>query len=334
MVLMDHMMPGMDGIEATKRIRELGGERFAKLPIIALTANAISGMRDMFLQNGFDDYLAKPIEISKLDNVIERWTPEEKRVKFIQPAAKDDAETPSIKIDGLDAARGTALTGGTERGYFKVLRLYCKDAAERLNFLREFEARMAESIPDDSSLSLFVTQTHALKSASASIGASEISRDAASLETAGKNRDMEAIASALGAFCDDLSSLALRIAKAISCQFEIKSLRSEDLKPVREQPPDDGLASEDNSDGAGSANFHDKALRRLKDALSLEDVRAADIILAELSEMPLDALMSESISRISDCVLVSDFRRAAEEVEVLLAVSASEPNVEGRVMKR
>ena len=80
-IFMDHMMPGMDGIEATAAIRALEGEYFKQVQIIALTANALSGMREMFLSNGFSDYLAKPIEISKLNAIMEKWTPTEKREK-------------------------------------------------------------------------------------------------------------------------------------------------------------------------------------------------------------------------------------------------------------
>ncbi|MDR1019985.1 MAG: response regulator [Synergistaceae bacterium] len=293
MVLMDHMMPGMDGIEATRRIRELGGSRFAELPIIALTANAISGMREKFLQSGFDDYLAKPIEISKLNAAIEKWIPEEKQVKFILHASKDDSTPAFIEIEGLDTARGTAMTGGTREGYVKVLRLYCKDIAERLALLRRFIGNTGDSLSDDSSLSMFVTQAHALKSASASIGASEISRDAAELETAGENRDMKLIESALGAFCDRLSSLAERIGTAISAE---------------------------DCDGKGSSDSSDEVLRQLKDALASEDVRAVDVLLAEL-QCAQDTFIGESLSRISDCVLVSDFKKAAWEIEILQAAS-------------
>jgi signal transduction histidine kinase/CheY-like chemotaxis protein len=81
LVFMDHMMPGMDGVEAMTRIRALEGEYFKRLPIIALTANAMSGMQEMFLSKGFDDYLAKPIEIGKLNEIMEKWTPPEKREK-------------------------------------------------------------------------------------------------------------------------------------------------------------------------------------------------------------------------------------------------------------
>jgi signal transduction histidine kinase/CheY-like chemotaxis protein len=79
LIFMDHMMPGMDGIEATAAIRALEGKYYKQLPIIALTANALSGMREMFLSNGFSDYLAKPIEINKLNAIMEKWVPEEKR---------------------------------------------------------------------------------------------------------------------------------------------------------------------------------------------------------------------------------------------------------------
>ena len=73
LVFMDHMMPGMDGIEATAAIREFN----TNLPIIALTANAVSGMREMFISKGLNDFLAKPIDVSKLDEVLEHWIPKE-----------------------------------------------------------------------------------------------------------------------------------------------------------------------------------------------------------------------------------------------------------------
>jgi CheY-like chemotaxis protein len=72
-IFMDHMMPEMDGIEATRIIRDFNTEYAKTLPIIALTANAIVGMREMFLANGFNDYLSKPIDFSKLDDILLKW---------------------------------------------------------------------------------------------------------------------------------------------------------------------------------------------------------------------------------------------------------------------
>jgi CheY-like chemotaxis protein len=79
LVFMDHMMPGMDGVEAVKEIRKRESE--TTVPIIALTANAISGMKEMFLENGFSDYLSKPIDMVKLDNLVTAWIKEDLKVR-------------------------------------------------------------------------------------------------------------------------------------------------------------------------------------------------------------------------------------------------------------
>ncbi|GBU26222.1 histidine kinase [Fibrobacteria bacterium R8-3-H12] len=81
-VFMDHMMPELDGIETTRIIRKMPGEYFATLPIIALTANAVSGERNKFLQNGMNDLLTKPIELSKLNDILDRWLPSSKKSKY------------------------------------------------------------------------------------------------------------------------------------------------------------------------------------------------------------------------------------------------------------
>jgi len=86
-VFMDHMMPEMDGIETTAAIRALEGECFKAMPIVALTANAVVGMREMFIEKGFNDFLSKPIDVGKLDEILNRWIPKEKR-----EAGKEDSK--------------------------------------------------------------------------------------------------------------------------------------------------------------------------------------------------------------------------------------------------
>jgi len=92
LVFMDHRMPGMDGVETTERIRALGDSDsyFNKLPIIALTADAVSGMRDMFMQSGFDDFLSKPIDTVVLNSVLEKWIP--KDMQWEAAVAGDDLD--------------------------------------------------------------------------------------------------------------------------------------------------------------------------------------------------------------------------------------------------
>jgi len=86
-MFMDHMMPDMDGIETTARIRKMGG-KYSRLVIIALTANAVQGAESMFLSNGFDGYVSKPIEMRELEKVLVEWLPREK----VQMVVKANAE--------------------------------------------------------------------------------------------------------------------------------------------------------------------------------------------------------------------------------------------------
>ena len=78
LVFMDHMMPEMDGIEATKWIRTYQDWR-SQVPIVALTANAISGMKELFLSSGMNDFISKPIELDTLNRVLKTWLPPEKQ---------------------------------------------------------------------------------------------------------------------------------------------------------------------------------------------------------------------------------------------------------------
>jgi len=95
MVFMDHLMPGMDGVETAAQIRKYGevNAHFAKVPIVALTANAVSGMREFFLENDFDDFMSKPVDVVKLNGVLEKWVPKEKQLKFV-PIQEDDDFAP------------------------------------------------------------------------------------------------------------------------------------------------------------------------------------------------------------------------------------------------
>lgn len=106
LVLMDHMMPGMDGIEATQKIRQMPEEYYRTLPIIALSANAVHGAQEMFLEAGMNDFVAKPIEMRILAEKLLKWLPEEKIVKGVEEAGQPD---PGSAADG-----GKTPADGTE----------------------------------------------------------------------------------------------------------------------------------------------------------------------------------------------------------------------------
>jgi len=210
-IFMDHMMPEMDGIEAAAHIREWEKERnlqsdsahtdesgHRNVKIIALTANAVSGAREMFIEKGFDDFLAKPIDISKLDELLNKWIPKDKRERGLEK--REIVENVQLPfINGIDIQKGIRMTGGTEEGYRSVLSIFRIDAQERLKFLLK--------APDENDLSGFIINVHALKSASASIGATEISADAERLEAACRNRDMDFIHENLDKFVEQLIAL-------------------------------------------------------------------------------------------------------------------------------
>ncbi|MDR0330697.1 MAG: response regulator [Chitinispirillales bacterium] len=183
-VFMDHMMPGMDGIEAAMRIRNLGGRRYKKLPVIALTANAVSGAKQMFKRNGFNGYLSKPVDTSKLNAVLEKWIPKEKQVKLTEeeaanaPTATDNPVSAEIRIDGVDVSKGLSTMRGRVESYLHVLGVFYKDGQDKINEINKSLS--------DNDLRLYTTYVHALKSASANIGATRVSEAAKSLEAAGK----------------------------------------------------------------------------------------------------------------------------------------------------
>jgi len=177
------MMPEMDGVEAAMRIRNLG-RRCEKMPIVALTANAVSGMKEMFLRYGFNDYLSKPIDLSKLTAVLEKWIPKEKQFPLNSEDAAvavnaDESALVEISIEGLDVKKGLAAVRGKADSYLQVLSVFCSDGREKFAGIKK--ALEANDIR------LYTTYVHALKSASANIGADELSEAARNLETAGKD---------------------------------------------------------------------------------------------------------------------------------------------------
>ncbi|MDR2668731.1 MAG: response regulator [Desulfovibrio sp.] len=293
LVLMDHMMPEMDGVETTRSVRETCGERGRTLPVVALTANAVSGVRTMFLENGFNDFLPKPIETADLDAVLQRWIPAGKRLAIPddgrQPLPSGDAQK-LPDIAGVDVAAGVARIGGSPARYRHLLAVFRKDAqAACAQFAGE---------PDEDTARAFITQVHAMKSALANIGAAELSNAAALLEKAGRESDAAVIRERLAPFREELAALAERIGEALART----ATRSED------------------------AGTHDPAvaerLTRLHDALESGDIDAADDALARLQALPLSESLRDAVSEAADCILTAEFPKAADIVSALLKKSA------------
>jgi CheY-like chemotaxis protein/HPt (histidine-containing phosphotransfer) domain-containing protein len=131
LVFMDHMMPGIDGVEAAKRIRKLDTPWAQSMPIIALSANAVSGARETFLDAGMNDFISKPIDPGDLNKKLFQWLPAEKVSSVAEPGKKTDPPAASDTAHGgpmvLDRAAGLGNTGGDEVLYAQILASFHED---------------------------------------------------------------------------------------------------------------------------------------------------------------------------------------------------------------
>jgi CheY-like chemotaxis protein/HPt (histidine-containing phosphotransfer) domain-containing protein len=211
LVFMDHKMPGMDGIEATERIRAMEEQYYRELPIISLTANAVAGMREMYLEKGFNDYLSKPIDTIKLNEVLERWIPKAKQLAPMAAAEEaswtEEMGRQPIEIEGLDVRRGISISGGKLEPYFETLSTFYDDGMERSGEIKHCLA--------SGDMTLLEVHVHALKSASGSIGADKLSKKAAVVEDLTVKGDFEKAAKRGADFVKDLDFLLASISKAV-----------------------------------------------------------------------------------------------------------------------
>jgi CheY-like chemotaxis protein len=308
---MDHMMPGMDGIEAAGIIRGLGTppskftENYYKtLPIIALTANAMSGMREMFLKQGFNDFISKPIEITKLDELMDKWIRREKRI-LLEGKIKREVFTgdSGFHIPGIDVVRGINMTGGTEMGYKQVLNSFYKDAEKRLEWFKPFlpqdNPNEDVNIPADT-IDTFTSQVHALKSAAGTIGAAALSMEAAQLEEAGKKRDLAYIGQGLPVFYEHLTITAAEIHKSLT-QSNLETGETEKIIGLSDPALRDMLS-------------------RLRDDINQKNMKEIDRTLEDMEKLPLDSEIHESVTLISDKVLMTEYPEALTLINKLLGV--------------
>lgn len=185
LIFMDHMMPEIDGVETTRIIRRLHPE-YNDVPIIALTANAVDGAREIFLEEGMNDFVPKPIELPVMVDKLKTWLPVEKIKRMVANTSdmvkKDKIN--QLKIGNLETKEAIRLLG-SEKLYWSVLEDYYKVIEKKALLIKDLEQK--EDWP------AYTIEVHALKSASRQIGATGLSKKAAALEEAGNARDKEII---------------------------------------------------------------------------------------------------------------------------------------------
>ncbi len=184
-VFMDHMMPELDGVETTHIIRRFHSE-YNDVPIIALTANAVEGTKEMFCREGMNDFVAKPIEIRMLVAKVKQWLPAEKiqRVYDNRIFEKKEKDESSIIVGDLDVKSAINLLVSEEL-FWKVLTVFYRSI--------EKKAKLIQTLVEQENWTDYTVEVHALKNAAKQIGALSLSEKAAALEIAGNARNLETI---------------------------------------------------------------------------------------------------------------------------------------------
>ena len=197
-IFMDHMMSGMDGVEAMKRIRTDVAGLNGSVPVVALTANAMSSAKQMFLNEGFDGFVSKPIEIDELERVLKQVLPKS-AISFVDadgqkesmPEEPEEETRPEptnekdfiveLRKSGIDTDAGLKYCVGDKEFYKSLLVQYATESAEKIGMMKKYYI-----VRDWHNYEILV---HALKSTSKMIGITDLSEKAKALEKAAKNNE-------------------------------------------------------------------------------------------------------------------------------------------------
>ena len=228
MIFLDHKMPNMDGVQCLERMRELKDYPNKNTKVIALTANAVSGAREFYLEHGFDDYLAKPIQGEHLERLLCQYLPPQ-YLKIPETESVDYMEELCIPpIDGIAADDGLRYAGGDQEEYLNNLKLYLAEYEEKKQKLEQFYAQ------DD--LENYQITVHAVKSTSKLIGANELSDLARGLEEAAGSGNKELVHVEHAPFMESFIQQNQSIAKTIEAlgmqetQTQLEEMTLDELK--------------------------------------------------------------------------------------------------------
>ena len=270
LVLMDHMMPVMDGIEAAKAIRALPEDKYQKLPIIALTANAMVDARKEFLNAGMNGFVAKPIDFARICNQLKLWLPKD-LVRDVPKEAKkllaDDLSDREIQPEdpqmGFSFEEGVNHCG-SKAALMKTIRIFYRTIDSKAN---KIEQCLKEGLIGD-----YVIEVHALKSSALLIGAVPLSEAAKELEDYGKQGKTEV--------------LEEKTPDVLTLYRDLKNI----LRPYAEKEED---AKKEFSDGEWIT-----ALQQIHQCIEQFDLDGVDQIMEQLEEYQVPECIRESMDQL------------------------------------
>ncbi len=288
-IFLDHRMPGIDGIETLKRMQTLEGNLNITTPVISLTANAVSGAKQIYLDAGFQDYLTKPIDSTKLEKMMIEYLPKEK-VQFKESVenAEDDAADEKSKlpdwlrnVTGINAEEGISHCGGVD-AYLDALTVFAQSVTSGAKEIAEFY-RIGD-------IKNYTVKVHALKSSARVIGAAELSEKAKRLEYAGNAGYVNEIKK----FTDGLLELYISFADKLAPLIKVEE-EDEDKPPI----DDDALA---------------EAYETMKEVAQTFDYDSMQFVIQSLEEYKLPPEEAKRFSEIKTAASKPDW----EKVQSLL----------------
>lgn len=290
MIFLDHMMPEVDGIETLHRMKALTDYPCKSTPVIALTANAISGAREMYLKEGFDDFLSKPIRPEKLEKMIVQYLPEHLLQTEVEQQETEMPETKSEKqkqctlpeIEGIDYESALCYAPNEEMLLESMREFYVmvdRDAEALKGFYDALETEAG-------SLDGYRIKVHAMKSTAALIGACALSEQAKRLEFAAKDHEMETIYKETAPFLEYWLSFKDKL--AVFAEKETDKTEIGDVLEIKEK------------------------LERLQAAMEIMDIDMADALVKELQQYQYQEDISQKMELLASAVMNLDIDNVAE----------------------
>lgn len=183
LIFLDHIMPGMDGVETLSHIRKISSH-YASVPVVAVSANALTGIHARFVDSGFTDFLPKPIEVDKLEASLKKYLPKN---LLIEDEVEEKVAAPEIdfEIKGVDVFSGLLKCDNDVADYLDILKIFYECGPAKMEELQNYV--------NQGNIDSYVISVHALKSVAANIGAHKLSTMARIHELAGKNKQDEFI---------------------------------------------------------------------------------------------------------------------------------------------
>jgi signal transduction histidine kinase/ActR/RegA family two-component response regulator/HPt (histidine-containing phosphotransfer) domain-containing protein len=296
-IFMDHMMPGMSGIEAVEHLRVSGYSG----TVIALTANAVAGAQEMFLQSGFDDFISKPIDLRQLDLILNKYVRDKQPAEVLLAVSEEHKNGDGKQngnslpfageIDGLDIGKGLKRYNDDVKIYLQVLRSFASSVLPMLEAIKAFEAGGFESID----LPEYKIKTHGIKGASFNIYAEQVGKEAEKLEKAASKGDISYIKNNNAKFLETAGKLASDINNLLSTA-------AKDTKPGEEKPEKEKPES--------------KTLSQLFSACLNYDVDGVDAAMAEIEKYRYKSdADNELLHWLRENVNMMKFKQISERLE-------------------